>query len=243
MLFRIRNNLTNTYMEGVMAGSKVCRRGRSKEKRSDCKLIVLALVVNRDGFPKYYKFFEGNMSDPESLRIIIDDLDAHMRTLGVSPTIVMDAGIATDENLAMLRRRGYKYLCVSRSSSKVYSPIEGEQKVRVEDNRHQPIELQRVSVEGADESESFYWVRSEMKAAKEQVMRDQFNSRFEAGLEKIRASLTKPRGVKKADRVSERIGRAKQKYPSVASHYDITKTVDEETGNVTSLEWKLWARA
>ena len=232
-------DLTNTYMEGVMAGSKVCRRGRSKEKRSDCKLIVLALVVNRDGFPKYYKFFEGNMSDPESLRIIIDDLDAHMRTLGVIPTIVMDAGIATDENLAMLRRRGYKYLCVSRSSSKAYSPIEGEQKVCVEDNRHQPIELQRVSVEGADESESFYWVRSEMKAAKEQGMRDQFNSRFEAELEKIRASLTKPRGVKKADKVSERIGRAKQKYPSVASHYDITKTVDEETGNVTSLEWKL----
>jgi hypothetical protein len=117
-----------------------------------------------------------------------------------------------------------------------------------QDKLHQPIEIQRVEVDfkpgkagklPAAASDTFYWVRSEAKAAKENGMYDQFTRRFEAELEKVRASLSKKRGTKKADKVLIRIGRAKQKYPSVASHYDIDVTEDKETGNVTAIEWKL----
>jgi transposase len=88
-------------------------------------------------------------------------------------------------------------------------------------------------------TDTFYWVRSEAKAAKENGMYDQFTRRFEAELEKIKESLQKKHGTKKADKVLIRIGRARQKYPSVASHYDIDVTEDKETGNVTAIEWKL----
>jgi len=126
---------TNTYAEGRYDESRVWDYGRSKEKRHDCKLIVLALVVNRHGFPMHYQLFDGRMSDTDSLQKILDSLDGQMKSLGVSPIVVMDAGISTEENLGMLKEKSYKYLCVSRSSSKVFETIEGEQKQLLEDNR------------------------------------------------------------------------------------------------------------
>ena len=70
-------------------------------------------------------------------------------------------------------------------------------------------------------------------------MYEQFTRRFEAELGKIAASLAKKHGTKKTDKVLIRIGRAKQKYPSVASHYDIELTEDKEQGTVTAVTWKL----
>ena len=241
-------DLTNVYAEGDYDESKWWDYGHSKEKRDDCKLLVLALVVNRHGFPKHYQLFEGRMQDYDSFARIIDELDTHMKSLGVSPIVVMDAGIATAENLDLLRERKYKFLCVSRSSRKAYKPMEGIPVEHIQDKLHQPIEIRRVEVEfkkdkdgklPAASSDTFYWVRSEAKAAKENGMYDQFTRRFEAELEKIRASLSKRRGTKKTDKVLIRIGRAKQKYPSVASHYDIDVTEDGQTGNVTAIEWKI----
>ena len=69
-----------------------------------------------------------------------------MKSLGVSPIVVMDAGISTEDNLAMLKKKGYKYLCVSRSSSKAYDTIEGEERQQLKDNRGQTLEIQRVKV-------------------------------------------------------------------------------------------------
>ena len=239
-------DLTNTYAEGCYDDSRVWDYGRSKEKRHDCKLIVLALVVNSHGFPKHYQLFDGRMTDTDSLQKIIGSLDEQMKSLGVSPIIVMDAGISTEDNLAMLKKKGYKYLCVSRSGSKVYDTIEGEEKQQLKDNRGQQLEIQRVKVthkpdkDGnlpASATDTFYWVRSEAKAVKENGMYGQFTKRFLAEIEKIKASLAKKHGTKKTDKVMERLGRAKQKYPSVASHYDYTYT--EEGGIVTSLECTL----
>lgn len=236
-------DLTNTYAEGCYDNSKVWDYGRSKEKCHDCKLIVLALVVNSHGFPKHYQLFDGRMTDTDSIQKIIDSLDEQMKSLGVSPIVVMDAGISTEDNLAMLKKKGYKYLCVSRSSSKVYDTIEGEEKQQFKDNRGQQLEIQRVKVtfkankDGnlpASAADAFYWVRSEAKAAKENGMYDQFTKRFLAEIEKIKTSLAKKHGTKKTDKVMERLGRAKQKYPSVSSHYDFTYT--EEDSIVTSLE-------
>lgn len=239
-------DLTNTYAEGCYDDSKVWDYGRSKEKRHDCKLIVLALVVNSHGFPKHYQLFDGRMTDTDSLQKIIDSLDEQMKSLGVNPIVVMDAGISTEDNLAMLKKKGYKYLCVSRSSSKVYETIEGEEKQQLTDKRGQQLEIQRVKVthkpdrDGnlpASATDTFFWVRSEAKAAKENGMYDQFTKRFLAEIEKIKASLAKKHGTKKTEKVMERLGRAKQKYPSVSSHYNFVYT--EEDGIVTSLECTL----
>lgn len=111
-------DLTNTYFEGTKRNSKLAKFGMSKEKRSDAKLVVLALVVNIYGFIKYSSIHEGNFSDTSSLDSVLKDLDyaaQHQK-----PLIVMDAGIATQANLDLVRQKKYHYLCVSRSKLKDY---------------------------------------------------------------------------------------------------------------------------
>ena len=112
-------DLTNTYFEGRKVNSQLAKHGRSKEKRSDAKLIVLAMVVNIEGFIKYTSIHEGNIADCETLSSMIEKLSSH--TIYRKAIIVLDAGIATDKNLEMLQTKGYLYVCVSRSKLKEYT--------------------------------------------------------------------------------------------------------------------------
>jgi hypothetical protein len=219
-------DLTNTYFEGQKQGSKLAKYGRSKEKRSDAKLVVLGLVINPEGFIKYSSILEGNMTDSKTLEGMINKLRIKTSSTAKKALIVIDAGIATEENLKMILENGYDYLCVSRSSLKNYNIEAGAATVSVTDNRKQKIELCRVK---SDLNTDYYLkVESEAKELKERSMNEQFRSRFEAGLQQIADSLTKKGGVKQEDKVHERIGRLKQKYPSIGRYFDIEVEVKEE---------------
>lgn len=227
-------DLTNTFFQGAMRGSKMARFGRSKEKRNDCKLLVLAMVINREGFPKHYSLFEGNLCDSASLERIIDSLDARMEGMERKPTVVMDAGIATEANLELLRKREYHYLCVSRRRLTEYRAEEGTSTVVLSDKKGNPIEL--LAVSPGTGHDRYLWVRSQMKAVKESQMKDQFCRRFEEELAKIKASISRKGGVKKPEKVNRRIGRAQQKYPSVQGWYDLTLETSNDT--VCDLSWQ-----
>ena len=90
-------DLTNTYFEGRKQGSKLAQFGRSKEKRSDAKLLVLALVVNPEGFIKYSSILEGNMADSKTLEGMINKLRVKTSVSASKALVVIDAGIATLE--------------------------------------------------------------------------------------------------------------------------------------------------
>jgi hypothetical protein len=219
-------DLTNTYFEGRKDGSKLAQYGRSKEKRSDAKLVVLALVINPEGFIKYSSILEGNMADPKTLEGMINKLRIKTSSSASKALVVIDAGIATDSNLAMIKDMGYDYMCVSRSSLKNYSIEAGATTVTITDNKKQKIELCRVK---SDRNTDYYLkVESHSKEIKERSMNEQFRSRFEAGLQKIADSLTKKGGVKQEDKVHQRIGRLKQKYPSIQRYFDIEVEVKDD---------------
>ena len=212
-------DLTNTYFEGRKTGSALAKFGRSKEKRSDAKLVVLALVVNPQGFIKYSAILQGNISDPATLESMIENLRLKTSSSAKKALIVMDAGIATEDNLKMVKDKGYDYLCVTRSSLKNYKVQADAAIVTVTDNKKQKIELCPVK---SDKNTDYYLkVESHTKKLKECSMNDQFRVRFEDGLQIIADSLTKKGGVKQADKVYERIGRLKGKYPSIARYFDI----------------------
>ena len=218
-------DLTNTYFEGRKTGSKLAKFGRSKEKRTDAKLVVLALVINPEGFIKYSAILEGNMSDPKSLALMIEKLRVKTSGSTKKALIVMDAGIATEDNLKMVTDKGYDYLCVTRSTMKNYIVEANASTVTITDNKKQKIELCPVK---SDKNTDYYLkVESHTKELKERSMNDQFRQRFEEGMQKIAESLTKKGGVKQADKVHERIGKLKQKYPSIARYFDIEVTVQE----------------
>jgi transposase len=245
-------DLTNTYYEGRMVESRIAKYGRSKEKRNDAKLIVLALVVNPEGFIKYSSILEGNISDSSTLPGMIDELRLKTSGGAKKAIVVIDAGIATESNLEILKEKGYDYLCVSRSTMKNYR-LQGESnEVIVTDRLNRKITLQKVT--SGKDGDYYLKVESETKKRKESSMNDRFREGFETGLQKIAASPTKKGGVKQEDKVYERIGRLKQKYPSIHRHFEIrcevavetkkkessgAKEKAEEKRVVTSLTWKV----
>jgi hypothetical protein len=151
-------DLTNTYFEGTKRGSELAKFGRSKEKRSDCKLVVLALVINQFGFIKYSAVLQGNISDPSTLDAMLKDLRSKTSGSAKTALVVIDAGIATEENLAKIRAEGFHYLCVSRSRLKDYEIVAGSAPLTVEDNRKRKIQLQRVTPANASGEGGEYYL-------------------------------------------------------------------------------------
>jgi transposase len=228
-------DLTNTYFEGRMQKSKIAKFGRSKEKRSDAKIVVLAVVINREGFLKYSNIFAGNMADCKTLGEVVDALSRQTSFSGRKPIVIIDAGIATDENITMLKEEGYDYLCVTRSNLKEYHADLESRPVIVKDKKDQPIELLKVKVNG--DKDHYLWVKSHAKGLKENSMNGLLSQRFEEGILNINQGVSKKGGTKKLNKVHERIGRLKQKYPSVNKYYDISVT-DDGKGTATMVTCK-----
>ena len=174
-------DLINTYFEGQLKNSTVAKFARSKEKRSDCKLIVLALVVNAEGFIKYSQLFEGNMSDSKSLLQIIKELSSRTSSIVRKPVVVMDAGIATNDNILLLRKYNFDYICVARSSLKKYSVDMNSNPILIKDKKEQPITLQKVKV--AEDADSYLLVHSQAKQAKEESIKSKFTTRNEQAMQ------------------------------------------------------------
>lgn len=225
-------DLTNTYFEGRKEGSKQAQFGRSKEKRSDAKLISLALVVNAEGFVKYSKIYEGNIYEPHTLLSTIEALSAN--TNAIKPLVVMDAGIAVDDNLKMLKEKGYDYLCVTRTKLKEFKAVKIDTKpIEITDNRANKIHLQQVIKEGC--ADRYMYIRSEMKAVKEASMEAHYSKRFEEELAHLAKAIHTKGGTKKITKVYERLGRIKERYPAANKHYKIV--VKEENQLATLITY------
>lgn len=226
-------DLTNTYFEGAVKNSKVAKFGRSKEKRSDARLIVLALVINTEGFIKYSALHEGNIADCKTLAQMMDKLTIH--TCVQKAIVVLDAGIATEENLQYIVSKGYYYLCVSRARLKDYTFKPDSHTVLMETKSKQIVTLKSIQTE--KNTDYYLEIKSPAKAHKENAMKQQFEQRFELELQKIQQSIDKKGGVKKTTKVHERIGRAKEKYPSIQHYYNIEVAADNTTQKATNMKW------
>src|SRR5574344_1447376 len=246
-LFNLENrimlfDLTNFYFEGRKANSKKAKFGRSKEKRSDCKLLVLALCINKEGFIRYFSILAGNTADPDSLPDMVDTLNAKTRVPNEPKDkvlVCLDAGIATEENLQKIKEKGYNYLCVSRRRLTDYEIAPDAKTVTVLDSKQQPIKLTQVKHE--EDGDYYLEIDSPAKQLKETSMNRKFKERFEEELQKAKESLTKKNGTKNYERVIERVGRARQKYPSISKYYVIDYIADdpENPKNMTDIQWHI----
>lgn len=223
-------DLTNTYFEGEVAANPKAKRARSKEKRSDCPLVTLGLVLDGSGFVRRSQTFAGNVSEGATLEGMLTGLGAPPGAM-----VIMDAGIATEANLAWLVEQGYRYLVVRRGGARQFDEALA---VGIETAGGETLRLQKeVSDDG---QELRLYCHSEGREAKETAMVARFGQAFEAGLSKIAEGLGKPRSEKRHDKLLERIGRLKEKSRGASQHYTVTLTVDESgTGKtVTALTWE-----
>jgi len=220
-------DLSNTYFEGRADGNPKAKRGRSKEKRSDCPLITLGLTLDASGFIRHSEVFDGNVSEPGTLPKMLDKLNAPEGAL-----IIMDAGIAIEENIEWLVAHGYKYLVVSRERKRDFDK---EKASCIESAGGHQIHLQRVPGEGEEEIKLRCW--SEQRARKDEEINEHFRQKFEQELKKLAEGLHKAGCTKRRDKVNERIGRLKQRFQRVGRHYRIEMTLDEKKDVVTGIEW------
>ena len=229
-------DLSNTYFEGRKDNSELAQFARSKEKRSDAKLIALALLVNSEGFVKYSSIHKGNIADSETLEMLIQDLSQQSSFIDRKPVIVIDAGIATEANITMLKTKGYQYVCVTRSKLRDYQTTDSPV-VHLQDRNGNKIDIRWVRKNGdSDGSDSFLYVHSALKAIKEKSMAAHFSARYEGELQQLSQSIHKKGAVKNYGKVLERIGRIKERYPAANKHYHIEVT--EKAGIATDMSWK-----
>ena len=112
-------DLTNTYFEGGSHLNPEANFGRSKEKRSDCPLVTLGLVLDADGFPFVSQVFSGNASEPATMQTMLSGLQEKRDYADEKPIVIMDAGIASEDNVRWLKEQDYRYLVMSRERRKL----------------------------------------------------------------------------------------------------------------------------
>ncbi len=107
-------DLTSTYFEGAGRKNSQARRGYSRDRRPDCKQVVVGLVLDRDGFPKAHEVFDGNVQDRATVGQMLEELEKRTGRKG-GATVVVDRGMAYEENLKEIRHRGHHYIVGERS--------------------------------------------------------------------------------------------------------------------------------
>ena len=220
-------DLTNTFFEGEARGQAKALRGHSKDKRTDCPLLTLGLVLDASGFVRRSQVFAGNVREHYTLAEMLDALDAPRAAL-----VVMDRGIATEDRLRWLREQSYRYLVVSRERTRHFDP---EAALRIETASKHGVHLHKVLSEDAQEVRLYCF--SEERAAKERGIAERFARRFEEGLIKLSEGLSKPRTQKRLDKVWQRIGRLKEKSRGIAQHYDIEFDTDKSGERATAVHF------
>ena len=238
-------DLTNTYFEGSCNNNDFAKRGKSKEKRSDCPLITLALVVDSAGFPVFSQIYSGSQSEPLTLKYILNKLikDGQEAFKEVKPIIVMDRGIATKENLELLKDYHYSYIVIERREVEKDYEKEFETAKETFKKILTSSDKKRNGIIPEEESLSVYVKKieievgcrvlclSEGREKKEQAIDALKEGRFLTDIESLRESIAK-KNIKLAEKVGERIGRLKQRYSSIAKYYDIELILDDEQKSV-----------
>ena len=221
-------DLTNTYFEGRAASNPKARFGRSKEKRSDCRLLTLGLVIDGDGFPKTSQVFSGNQSEPATLLEMVNVLrQKDPANKQKKPTVVIDAGIATEKNLEKLKKH-YHYIAVSR---KKMEPPDSDDYIVIKETKQSKVEAKRI----VGDDEVLLYCQSLLKRKKEQSMQSRLEQNFEEQLTRLSKSIHKKGCTKRWDKVLQRIGRLKEKYKRIARFYEIH--VEERDGLASRISW------
>ncbi len=223
-------DLTSTYFEGLAEDNELARRGYSRDHRSDCKQVVLALVVTRDGFPLAHVTLAGNTQDVETVQQMVGAVE---RRFGQSQRVwVMDRGMISKATLRFLGQGQRRYLLATRRSELARFQAElgraGWQ--RLPDNPEVEVkQLRRGRVH-------YLLARSRPRRQKERAMRRRQRRGLAQALRKLHAQIAAGR-LKQRDKILERIGRLKARYPKACPF--VTITVAARGSAPLSWSWKV----
>ncbi|MCZ2076289.1 MAG: IS1634 family transposase [Bryobacterales bacterium] len=222
-------DLTSTYVEGTAEKNPMVRRGYSRDHRPDCEQMVIALIVNREGFPFSYETFDGNRADVSTMEAILRMVE---RKYGKARRIwVMDRGIVSEENLAAIRKRGGHYLVgTPRSQMKQF-----EAELLKDDwTRVRPeVEVKKVPI--AQGEETYILCRTTGRQEKEKAIRNRFSSSMEKALKGLERAIALGR-LKDRNKMERRLGKIQARHPSVNDLYEVSL---RDTAEGVRLTWQM----
>src|SRR6266536_2235138 len=207
-------DLTSTYVEGAAEKNPMMRRGYSRDHRPDCEQMVLALIVNQEGFPFSYETFDGNRADVSTMETILRMVE---RKYGKARRIwVFDRGIVSEENLAAIRKRGGQYLVgTPRSQMKQF-----EAELLKEDWTQVRPEVKVKQVAIPQGEETYILCRTEGRQEKENAIRKRFSSRMEDALKRLAKTIAAGR-LKDRNKMERRLGGIQARHGSVRDMYEV----------------------
>lgn len=217
-------DLTSTYFEGQALQNPKAKRGYSRDKRADCKQVVVGLVVNRDGFPLAHVVLEGNTLDRKTLKDTLDLLD---KRVGLKPgqLVVVDRGMAYDENLSEIKSRNLQYLVASRQPERNqwladFEDTEGFVAVVRTPSPTNPCQKKsevKVKMKRTEEETHVLCIGSG-RIQKDRAIREKHEKRLLADLAKLEKRIREGRLTDEL-RIGQAIGRLRERYPRVARYY------------------------
>ena len=222
-------DLTSTYVEGAAEDNPMMRRGYSRDHRPDCEQMVIALIVNGEGFPFSYETFDGNRADVSTLETILRMVE---RKYGKARRIwVFDRGIVSEENLAAIRKRGGQYLVGTprRQMKQFEAELLKEDWTQVRPE----VEVKKVAIPQGEET--YILCRTAGRREKEQAIRKRFCSRMETALQQLQKTIATGK-LKDRNRMERRLGKIQARNPSVSDLYEISM---RETSEGVRLLWQM----
>jgi transposase len=219
-------DLTSTYFEGQAETNLQARRGYSRDKRPDCKQVLVGLVLDRDGFPKAHEVFEGNRQDRSTVDEMLQILE---KRTGKHPgsTVVVDRGMAYEENLEQIRAHGLHYLVAGRQSERnewlddFEKEADWEEVIRMPSPSNPFQKKSRVQIKRRQKGREVYILcLSEGREEKDRAIRVKQEERLIKDLERLKERVEKGH-LKKTEKIHQTIGRLQDRYPRVARYYRI----------------------
>src|SRR5436853_924366 len=220
-------DLTSTYVEGAAEKNPMVRRGYSRDHRPDCEQMVIALIVNSEGFPFSYETFDGNRTDVSTMDTILRMVE---RKYGKARRIwVFDRGIVSEENLAAIRKRSGQYLVGTprRQMKRFEAELVKEDWTRVRPE----VEVKKVAIPQGEET--YIFCRTAGRREKEKAIRERFCSRMEEALKRLEKTMATGRS-KNRNLMERRLGKIQARHPAVNDLYEISL---RETGAGVRLSW------
>jgi transposase len=231
-------DLTSTYFEGLAEMNSQAKRGYSRDKRPDCKQVLVGLVLDRDGFPKAHEIFEGNQQDRSTVEEMLKILEKR-RGKHPGATVVVDRGMAYKENLEQIRAHGLHYLVAGRQSERnewlddFEKEADWEEVIRVPSPRNPFQKKSRVEIKRRQKGDEVCILcLSEGREEKDRAIREKQQERLIKDLERLKRRIAKGH-LKKTEKVHQAIGRLQERYPRVARYYEI-----QYQGQPQSLSWQ-----
>jgi transposase len=222
-------DLTSTYVEGSAEKNPMMRRGYSRDHRPDCEQMVIALIVNSEGFPFSYETFDGNRADVSTMETILRMVE---RKYGKARRIwVLDRGIVSEQNLQAIRKRGGQYLVgTPRRQMKQF-----EQELLKDDWTpvRPDVEVKKIPIPQGEET--FVLCRTAGRKEKEKAIRNRFSGRIENALQRLAKTIETGR-LKDRNKMERRLGRIQASHPQVSDLYEVAF---REARDGVRLQWSI----